>query len=179
MTKSKIRRIIALVIVIASVVLMVLGGINMPKRESAAGEQILSDLRIRTLLNATGEACALSDENGPLTDAHRQLMIAWVALEAGERTLILRDSATRGIEGCFAYDGTRFYRQESVPVTEMKDAMGAGDSFLTSFLVKSIDCKKKGMTDEDAYTAGLEFASHFASEVCCAVDGSWGHGYQY
>lgn len=88
-------------------------------------------------------------------------------------------SATRGIEGCFAYDGTRFYRQESVPVTEMKDAMGAGDSFLTSFLVKSIDCRKKGMTDEDAYTAGLEFAAHFASEVCCAVDGSWGHGYQY
>lgn len=88
-------------------------------------------------------------------------------------------SATRGIEGCFAYDGTRFYRQKSVPVADMKDAMGAGDSFLTAFLVKSLDCKKKGMTDEDAYVAGLDFAAHFASEVCCAVDGSWGHGYQY
>lgn len=55
MTKSKIRRIIALVIVIASVVLMVLGGINMPKRETEVGEKILSDLRVRTLLNATGD----------------------------------------------------------------------------------------------------------------------------
>lgn len=88
-------------------------------------------------------------------------------------------SATRGVEGCYAYDGNRFYRQESQPVTHMADAMGAGDSFLTSFLVKSIDCRKRGMTDEDSYTAGLEYAASFASEVCCAIDGSWGHGLKY
>lgn len=65
---------------------------------------------IGMLLNATGEACALSDENGPLIDAHRQLMIAWVALEAGERTLILRDSATRGIDALLRrYDARAEY----------------------------------------------------------------------
>lgn len=88
-------------------------------------------------------------------------------------------SATRGVEGCYGFDGTRFYRKESVPVEHMADAMGAGDSFLTSFLVKSIDLKKKGASDEEAYTAGLDFAAHFASEVCCTVDGSWGHGLRY
>ncbi len=88
-------------------------------------------------------------------------------------------SATRGVEGCYAFDGNRFYRQESTPVEHMADAMGAGDSFLTSFLVKSIDLRKKGASDEDAYVGGLEFASWFASNVCCAVDGSWGHGTKY
>jgi sugar/nucleoside kinase (ribokinase family) len=88
-------------------------------------------------------------------------------------------SATRGIEGCYAFDGKHFYRQESKPVEHMADAMGAGDSFLTAFLVKSIDCKKRGMTEEDSYTSGLEFAAKFASNVCCAVDGSWGHGLKY
>ena len=87
--------------------------------------------------------------------------------------------ATRGVEGCYATDGTHRYRQESVPVPEMRDAMGAGDSFLTAFLVKSIDCRKKGMPADEAYATGLEFAAHFASSVCCAVDGSWGHGRVY
>ena len=84
-------------------------------------------------------------------------------------------SATRGADGCLAYDGRRFYRQESRPVAHMADAMGAGDSFLTAFLVESIDCRKRGMTDEDANVRGLEFAAAFASDVC-SIDGSWGHG---
>ena len=88
-------------------------------------------------------------------------------------------SATRGVEGCYAFDGERYYRQESTPVERMADAMGAGDSFLTSFLVKSIDCRKRGASDQEAYAEGLRYASWFASNVCCAQDGSWGHGYRY
>lgn len=88
-------------------------------------------------------------------------------------------SATRGAEGCFAFDGERFYRQEAKPVLDMRDAMGAGDSFLTSFLVKSIDTRKKGASDEESYKAGLAYAAEFASDVCCAQDGSWGHGLKY
>jgi len=55
MTKSKSRRIIAIVLCVCAVALAVLGAVNMPRRESAEGEKILSQLRIRTLLNATGE----------------------------------------------------------------------------------------------------------------------------
>jgi len=88
-------------------------------------------------------------------------------------------SATRGVEGCYAYDGKRYYRQPSKPVEHMRDAMGAGDSFLTAYLVKSIDLKKRGVSDEEANVAGLDFAASFASDVCCSCDGSWGHGLKY
>ena len=88
-------------------------------------------------------------------------------------------SATRGVDGCYAFDGERMYRQESKPVEHMRDAMGAGDSFLTSFLVKSIDERKHGALQEEAYKAGLAYAAEFASDVCCAQDGSWGHGKKY
>lgn len=88
-------------------------------------------------------------------------------------------SATRGVEGCYAYDGKRYYRQPSKPVEHMRDAMGAGDSFLTAYLVKSIDLKKRGFADEEANVAGLDFAASFASDVCCSCDGSWGHGLKY
>lgn len=49
-------------------------------------------------LSADGEGCILSDARGMLTDAQRQLLIAWIALERGAEALILRDSATRGID---------------------------------------------------------------------------------
>ena len=50
MTKSNIRRVIAILLCVAAVTLAVLGAVNMPKRESAEGQAILSALRIRTLL---------------------------------------------------------------------------------------------------------------------------------
>lgn len=53
-------------------------------------------------------------------------------------------SATAGAEGCIAYDGERYYRQLAKPVTDMKDTMGAGDSFLTSFLMCYLDSAKRG-----------------------------------
>ncbi len=55
MTQSKIKRIVAIVLAALSVALLVLGVVNLPKRDAAQGQQILSALRIRTLLNATGE----------------------------------------------------------------------------------------------------------------------------
>ena len=55
MTKNKIQRVIAIVLVIASVVLAVLGAVNLPKRDAQEGKDIIEALRIRTLLNATGD----------------------------------------------------------------------------------------------------------------------------
>jgi sugar/nucleoside kinase (ribokinase family) len=87
-------------------------------------------------------------------------------------------SATRGAEGCIAYDGTDFYVQPSKPVERMADAMGAGDSFLTSFLVVYLDRTKHGAASKDAIVEALDFAAGFASGVC-GIDGSWGHGLAY
>lgn len=55
MTKSMTRRIIALVITVIAVAVMVLGAVCMPMRTNAKGQQIISDLQIRSLLNATGD----------------------------------------------------------------------------------------------------------------------------
>ena len=49
-------------------------------------------------LDAAGERAVLSDESGLLSEAEAQLMTAWIALEAGERTLLLPDGATRGTD---------------------------------------------------------------------------------
>ncbi|MCI1664786.1 MAG: PfkB family carbohydrate kinase [Atopobiaceae bacterium] len=87
-------------------------------------------------------------------------------------------SATRGAWGCIAYDGERFYRQPSKPVPVMKDTMGAGDSFLTSFLVRHIALGKDGQHGSEAIEAALDFAAGFASQVC-GLEGAWGHGKRY
>ena len=55
MTKNKIQRIIAIVLVAAAVVMAVVGGIHLPKRDSAAAVQAVEELRIRTLLDVTGD----------------------------------------------------------------------------------------------------------------------------
>ena len=55
MTKSKTQRIIDILLAVAAVALIVLGIIHMPQREAQGGRDILDALRIRTLLNATGE----------------------------------------------------------------------------------------------------------------------------
>lgn len=84
-------------------------------------------------------------------------------------------SATAGAEGCIAYDGERYYRQLAKPVTDMKDTMGAGDSFLTSFLMCYLDSAKRGEDGAEAIECALDFAAGFASTVC-GMEGSWGHG---
>lgn len=65
---------------------------------AAEGDAPLSPAALCLRLDAAGERGVLSDQYGPLTDAQHQLMTAWIALERGERALILQDSATRGIE---------------------------------------------------------------------------------
>ena len=56
--------------------------------------------------------------------------------------------------------------------------MGAGDSFLTSFVVKYLSEMKEGDDREAGITAALDFAADFASQVC-GIEGSWGHGRSY
>ena len=63
MTTNKVRRAIAAVLCLVCVVLCVIGGINMPKKDKAAGQNILNDLRVKSLLNATGEGVVESYVN--------------------------------------------------------------------------------------------------------------------
>ena len=63
MTKSKTRKIIAAVLCLACVVLLVLGAVNLPKKKNASGTAVLGNLRVRTLLNATGDGVVESYVN--------------------------------------------------------------------------------------------------------------------
>ena len=63
MTQNKVRRLIAALLCAACVVLLVLGGFNLPKKNNESGAAVLSDLRVRTLLNVTGEGVVESYVN--------------------------------------------------------------------------------------------------------------------
>lgn len=69
--------------------------------------------------------------------------------------------ASRGSKGSVAYDGENFYEQGIKPVApeELKDAMAAGDSLLTAFLVTYLSKKKAGECGEAAIRESLDFAA--------------------
>ena len=63
MTTNKLRRAIAAALCVACLVLVVIGGINLPKKDKDIGQTILNDLRAQSLLNATGEGVVESYVN--------------------------------------------------------------------------------------------------------------------
>ena len=55
MTKNKLKRTIAAGLCLACLVLAVIGGMNLPRKDKDAGQSILNDLRARSLMNAAGD----------------------------------------------------------------------------------------------------------------------------
>ena len=86
--------------------------------------------------------------------------------------------ASRGADGCILYDGREYYVQKAVPIKEVVDTMGAGDSLITSFMVAYTDHLKKGITGETAIRESLAAAAEFASKVC-GMNGAFGYGKKY
>ena len=86
--------------------------------------------------------------------------------------------ASRGDEGCIAYDGAEFYVQGIKPVENMVDTMAAGDSLLTAFLVNYLAREKEGKGGPEAIRESLDLAAGFAANTC-GLAGSWGHGKVY
>lgn len=83
--------------------------------------------------------------------------------------------ATRGSSAAIGFDGKRFYRQESVKLDQVTDTMGAGDSFITAYLVEEIRQKKAGKSDMQH---ALGKAAEFAASVC-GMEGAFGYGKKY
>lgn len=77
--------------------------------------------------------------------------------------------ATRGGDRSIAYDGTDFYYQ-TPELIEAVDTMGAGDSYITAFLMRMIK-------DGDIQAAMRE-GSRLAAKSC-KVEGSFGFGARY
>ncbi len=83
--------------------------------------------------------------------------------------------ATRGHDATIAYDGENYYSHDIVKV-KVKDTMGAGDSFISSFLTNYLSAGADESGAGDKITASLKKAAEYAATVV-VKDGALGVGY--
>lgn len=85
---------------------------------------------------------------------------------------------TMGEKGALLFDGNKFYMQEPKLVKAI-DTMGAGDSFITCFMMNYLRGIKEGnLAQEEIITNSLAEAADFSSKQCL-VEGSFGYGKVY
>lgn len=78
--------------------------------------------------------------------------------------------ATLGAKGSMAFDGNHYYRQNGIEV-KVVDTMGAGDSFISAFLVSYLSVEKR-----NDVSAALLAGAKYAAEVV-QMHGSTGMGF--
>ncbi|RDU24045.1 PfkB family carbohydrate kinase [Anaerosacchariphilus polymeriproducens] len=87
-------------------------------------------------------------------------------------------TASRGAKGCILYDGREFFEQPAVPLSQVVDTMGAGDSLITAFLVGYIARLKNNADSKIAIRESLKEAAEFAASIC-GIEGAFGYGKLY
>jgi len=86
--------------------------------------------------------------------------------------------ATRGSREAILFDGQSWFRQAPHPVTPT-DTLGAGDAFISGFLVSYVGGKADASVRPAALIENsLEKAAAFAAEIC-QVQGAFGHELHY
>lgn len=95
MTKSILRRAIAAVLCLACVVLMIIGGVNLPKKNKETGQTILNGLRTCALLNATGEGVVESYVNIAKKQAQEKAKAEKVGMSALREAVAKAEEETR------------------------------------------------------------------------------------
>jgi fructoselysine 6-kinase len=86
--------------------------------------------------------------------------------------------ATRGPHHIILFEGRSWFRQAPYSVVP-KDTLGAGDAFLSGFLVSYVDNKTDTSIPQDSLIeSSLEKAAAFAAKICL-VQGAFGHGLSY
>lgn len=74
---------------------------------------------------------------------------------------------TRGSKGALAVNDDQIFEQPALPVAEVIDTMGAGDSFITAFSIT--------LVQTGSINTALDKASHFSAKQI-QINGSFGHG---
>ncbi|MGN0158581.1 MAG: hypothetical protein ACI39W_05505 [Brotaphodocola sp.] len=97
MTKSKTRRIIAALLGLAAAVSLILGAVNLPKQTGEAAQQILQELRIRTLLNATGDSVVESYVSIAKAKAQQEAKAAGGGMSAIRDAVAKAEEETRAL----------------------------------------------------------------------------------
>lgn len=87
-------------------------------------------------------------------------------------------AATRGPAGAILFDGQSWFERSPHPVTPT-DTLGAGDAFITGFLVSWMGNQARAdVRPATLIEDALEKGSLFAAEIC-RVQGAFGHGLPY
>ncbi|WP_262393653.1 PfkB family carbohydrate kinase [Sporolactobacillus inulinus] len=81
---------------------------------------------------------------------------------------------TRGAEGAYLFTEGKFYRQPAHYV-EATDTMGAGDAFITCFLLHYVQGMINHKDKENTIRKSLARAADFSSKQCL-IEGSFGKG---
>lgn len=135
-TPSKTRRLLALVLCVVCVVLFVLGAVNLPGKTSGKGEAILADLRIKTLLNATGDSVVESYVNIAKAEAQ-----ARVRAEGGNMAAI-REAVTQAEEETRAqYEGSEITTDVDIP-PELNAAVDNYSAAMTAYGVIEAEARQ-------------------------------------
>lgn len=82
---------------------------------------------------------------------------------------------TLGSKGALLYNGTSFYSQ-APKLVEAVDTLGAGDSFITAFLLNYMG--HISISEEQRIQESLDKAAEFAAKTCM-VEGAFGYGLKY
>ncbi len=127
MTPSKVKRIIAIVLAVAGVALIVLGALSLPKRGGEQGQQILDTLRIRTLLNATGDGVVESYVAIAKKDATAK------AKEAGGGMAAIRDAVAKAEEETRAKYANATTDFSTLDTEALSQAVHAYESALSAY----------------------------------------------
>ena len=86
--------------------------------------------------------------------------------------------ATRGPQEAMLFDGQSWFRQAPHAVTPI-DTLGAGDAFISGFLVSYVTGRAASDTPSGALLENsLDKAAAFAAEIC-QLQGAFGHGLRY
>lgn len=97
MTKNKIRKILSAVLVLAAVISLILGAVNLPRQNNETGQAILQELRIYTLLNATGDSVVESYVSIAKAEAQAEAKAAGGGMAAIREAVAKAEEDTRAL----------------------------------------------------------------------------------
>jgi fructoselysine 6-kinase len=85
--------------------------------------------------------------------------------------------ATLGSKGALLYNGTSFFSQ-SPKLVDAVDTLGAGDSFITAFLLNYLGNLSYISNEEQLIRESMQKGAEFAAKTCM-VEGAFGYGLKY
>lgn len=84
---------------------------------------------------------------------------------------------TLGSKGALLYNGTSFFSQ-SPKLVDAVDTLGAGDSFITAFLLSYLGNLSDINNEEQLIRKSMQLGAEFAAKTCM-VEGAFGYGLKY